>query len=170
MALQLLPAPLVGLVLAGIFAATMSTADSLVLSCSASITNDVTSRFSRSTLACKAATLAVTGFALGIALAGTQSVFSLVILAWSTLASAFVPLLLVYVRGHAPSEIHVLTMIAIGIGAALAWRWIGLHEQIYEGLPGILAGLLAFYLPNWLLAGRGTAGRGEVISRATHEL
>jgi sodium/proline symporter len=146
MAQDLLPPVLVGLVLAGIFAATMSTADSLVLSCSASLTNDLPRRPASSTWIAKGATLAITGFALAIALARTQSVFSLVILAWSTLAAAFVPLLLVYVRGHRPSEPHALLMIFIGVGTALAWRAFGLHEQIYEGLPGILAGWLTFYL------------------------
>jgi len=41
MAKALLSPPLVGLVLAGIFAATMSTADSLLLSCSATLTQDL---------------------------------------------------------------------------------------------------------------------------------
>ena len=41
MALELLPPVLVGLILAGVFAATMSTADSLVLSCSAALTHDL---------------------------------------------------------------------------------------------------------------------------------
>ncbi len=151
MAQELLPPILVGVVLAGIFAATMSTADSLVLSCSASLTNDLPSRPARSTFVAKVATLAVTAFALAIALAETQSVFNLVILAWSTLAAAFVPLLVVYVRGYRPHELHALLMIVAGVGTALAWRWMGLHEQIYEGFPGILAGLLVFFLPHWLL-------------------
>lgn len=151
MAQELLPPVLVGVVLAGIFAATMSTADSLVLSCSASLTNDLPPRPLTSTWVAKGATLAVTLFALVIALAETQSVFNLVILAWSTLASAFVPLLLVHVRGGRPSEWHALAMIVAGVGTALVWRWIGWHEQIYEGLPGILAGLLLFYVPHWIL-------------------
>ena len=41
MAQELFPPVLVGLVLAGIFAATLSTADSLILSCSAALTHDV---------------------------------------------------------------------------------------------------------------------------------
>lgn len=150
MAQHLLPPVLVGVILSGIFAATMSTADSLVLSCSASLTNDLTPTPSRSTLVCKAATLAVTAFALVVALAGTQSVFNLVILAWSTLASAFVPLLLVYVRRHRPQEMHVLLMIFLGVGTSLLWRRAGLHEQLYEGLPGIAVGLLTYYVPGWI--------------------
>ena len=160
MAQQLLPPLLVGLILAGIFAATMSTADSLVLSCSASLTNDLTPRPIHSTLAAKAATFAVTALALGIAVAETQSVFALVILAWSTLASAFVPLLIVYVRGHRPAEAHALLMMLVGVAMALAWRAIGLHEQIYEGFPGIVVGLLVFYVPHWLRGSFHTVGRG----------
>ncbi|MDX8406636.1 MAG: sodium/proline symporter, partial [Mariprofundus sp.] len=41
LALQILPDALVGLMLAGLFAATMSTADSLVLSCTASVSRDL---------------------------------------------------------------------------------------------------------------------------------
>ncbi len=43
LALQVLPEALVGLMLAALFAATLSTADSLILSCSASITRDLCS-------------------------------------------------------------------------------------------------------------------------------
>ena len=42
---KLLPAFLVGMILAGIFAATISTADSQILSCSAAITQDIYSRW-----------------------------------------------------------------------------------------------------------------------------
>jgi sodium/proline symporter len=150
MARELLPPVLVGLILAGIFAATMSTADSLVLACSASLTNDLTPTPVRSVAGTKVATLLVTLLALGIALAQTQSVFDLVILAWSTLASAFAPLLIVLARQHRPSEAHSLAMMVIGTATALLWRYAGLHDEVYEGLPGILAGLATFYVPIWL--------------------
>ena len=150
MAQALLPPVLVGLILAGIFAATMSTADSLVLSCSASLTNDLSHTPVRSIARTKIATLLVTLLALGIAVAQTQSVFDLVILAWSTLASAFAPLLIILARGHRPAELHSLAMMILGAATALAWRQTGLHEQVYEGLPGILVGLAAYYVPVWL--------------------
>jgi len=41
LSMQLLPGVLVGVVLGGLFSATMSTADSQVLSCSASIAHDI---------------------------------------------------------------------------------------------------------------------------------
>lgn len=142
MAMELLPPVLVGLVLAGIFAATMSTADSLVLSCSAALTHDVLPQRIEHTLILKAATILITFFALVWALSSSQSVFSLVIMSWSGLASAFAPLLLALCLGMKPS--NKLTVIAIlsGLGVAILWRIFGLHNAVYEGLPGILSGFL----------------------------
>lgn len=144
MALHLLSPALVGLVLAGIFAATMSTADSLILSCAASLTHDLLPRRLESGWEIKGATLAVTGIALGIALAGTQSVFSLVILSWSVLASAFGPPLIVYVAGGRPREGEAIAMTVVGVAVALLWRYLGYHEVVYEGMPGMLAGIATY--------------------------
>ena len=34
-----------------------------------------------------------------------------------------------------------------GLGVALLWRHLGLHEAVYEGLPGIVTGLLVLLIP-----------------------
>ena len=141
MAVELLHPVFVGVILAGIFAATMSTADSLVLSCSAAITNDLPRRPARQSWQMKAATAAVTGFALMLALQGNQSVFDLVILAWSSLAAAFGPLLILYAMNRRISEAGAIAMMGTGLAVALAWRGLGLHNALYEGLPGMVAGL-----------------------------
>lgn len=141
MALELLPEIFVGMILAGIFAATMSTADSLVLSCSAAITHDLLPKRLESSWELKAATAFVTALALFIALYQSQSVFSLVILAWSTLASAFAPLLTIYALGRRTSEMGAIVSMLVGITVALVWRQLGWHTDVYEGMPGILAGL-----------------------------
>ena len=153
MAQQLLPDFLVGVVIAGIFAATMSTADSLILSCSAAVTHDLLPKRLEKSWEIKSATLLVTLLALVIALSGSQSVFSLVIFAWSTLASAFAPLLLVYALGRRTSQPLAIAMMIIGPLAALAWRMTGLQDQIYEGMPGILAGLLVYAIGSRLNRG-----------------
>jgi Na+/proline symporter len=142
MALELLPAPLVGLILAGIFAATMSTADSLILNCSAALTHDLLPKRVEKPLLIKASTVAMTAAALALALLNSQSVFSLVILSWSALASAFAPLLIALCLGAQPSQRHALIALAAGLGTALLWRQLGWHSLVYEGLPGIAAGLL----------------------------
>lgn len=141
MALELLPAFFVGMILAGIFAATMSTADSLVLSCSAAITHDLLPRRLETTWELKAATAAVTLLALLIALSETRSVFQLVILSWSALASAFAPILTIYALGRRIGEAGAIAAMSAGVGVAVLWRALGWHEMVYEGMPGILAGL-----------------------------
>ena len=147
MAALLLPDIFVGIILAGIFAATMSTADSLVLSCSAAITHDLLPRKLDRIWQMKTATALVTLFALFIALSKNQSVFSLVILAWSTLASAFAPLLITYSLGRKIEERHAVIAMVVGVVVALGWRQIGWHTDVYEGMPGILAGLIyCFFL------------------------
>lgn len=141
MAVELLSPLLVGVILAGIFAATMSTADSLVLSCSAAITHDLLPKRIENPVLIKLATALVTGLALTIALWGNASVFDLVILAWSTLAVAFGPLLILLALGRPITQAGAIAMMIAGVGVALAWRWLGWHDLIYEGMPGILAGL-----------------------------
>lgn len=166
LAMLLLHPAAVGIVLAGIFAATMSTADSLVLSCSAALTNDLARAGPRALYVGKAATLAVAAFALAIAVTGPGSVFLLVIAAWSTLGSAFGPLVMVLAAGGRPSERLALLMMAAGPAVALLWRALGWHEQFYEGMPGIVAGMLVYRLgrslPSLGAAGAASssAGRG----------
>jgi len=145
MAQELLSPWLVGLILAGIFAATMSTADSLVLSCSAAITHDLLPHRVEHRLLIKLATLTVTAVALGLALAGVKSVFNMVILAWSGLGSAFAPLLIWLCLGRRPAPGAAVAAIFAGFATALVWRWLGLQGFVYEGLPGIAAGMLVLF-------------------------
>lgn len=147
MAQQLLPPVLVGLILAGIFAATMSTADSLVLSCSAALTHDIWPHKVEKTRLLKLSTIAITGVALLLALMNNQSVFNMVIMAWSGLASAFAPLLLFLCFKNRPSQMACIIAVCGGFFGALVWRQIGLHAMVYEGLPGMLVGivLLSFF-------------------------
>ena len=141
---ELLPAILVGLVLAGLFAATISTADSQILACTASITNDLgPSKFS-GYLATKCATVFVTIVALAIALSGSDSVFSLVLIAWSALASAFAPLLIVYALRQKVTEPLALAMMIGGVSTILLWRYFDLNSITYEMAPGIIAGFVVF--------------------------
>jgi sodium/proline symporter len=150
MALELLPPVLVGLILAGIFAATMSTADSLILSCSAALTHDILPHKVESTWLLKLATVMITGLALLLALTNNQTVFSMVIMAWSGLASAFAPLLLVLCLGFRPSQAISIFAMFSGFTFALVWRIMEWHEMVYEGLPGILLGLLILGIAGYL--------------------
>ena len=146
----LLPEVLVGLVLAGLFAATMSTADSQVLSCTAAITNDVAPNTFKSYRSNKMATVLVTAVALGIVFMGNESVFSLVLIAWSALAAAFGPLLIVYALGQQPSQKLALSMLFGGMAGMLVWRLTGLNSIMYEVAPGVISGLAIFVIAKLL--------------------
>jgi len=142
MALQLLSPAMVGVILAGIFAATISTADSLILSCSSALTHDLLPHKIENTKILKAGTASITLIALLWALLNGQSVFSLVIMAWSGLASAFAPLLIVLALGGKPGARASVIAIFAGLITAMLWRYLGWHNAVYEGMPGILAGLI----------------------------
>ncbi|MCW8955838.1 MAG: sodium/proline symporter [Gammaproteobacteria bacterium] len=148
MANQLLPGTLVGLILAGIFAATISTADSLVLSCSSAITHDLLPHRVEKPVLIKGATMLVIIVALIWALLNQQSVFNLVIMAWSGLASAFAPLLLLLVMGRPVSQSQAIATVSTGLIIALLWRYMGWHEWMYEGMPGILGALVMYRILN----------------------
>lgn len=146
MAQELLPPVLVGLILAGIFAATMSTADSLALSCSAALTHDILPRKVEKTFLLKVTTVLITGVALLLALMNNQSVFNMVLMAWSGLASAFAPLLIFLCLGRRPSEMVSIIAVIVGFVVALVWRQLGLNGMLYEGFPGMLAGFMVLFV------------------------
>jgi sodium/proline symporter len=96
LAQQMLPEVLVGVIFAGIFAATISTADSLVLSCTASISRDLKlfDKYKESYRFLKICTLIVTAVASILAIYVSKSVFDMVLLAITVMACGFTPLLI----------------------------------------------------------------------------
>jgi|LULL01.1.fsa_nt_gb SSS family transporter len=143
---QLLPEILIGVVLAGIFAATMSTADSQILSCSAAFTRDIIPKEKDTLLVTKLTTALVTIAALMIALFGSKNVFELVLISWSVLSSGFGPLLLMYALGKKVSEVTGILMIINAVGVTILWREFGLSSTIYEVAPGALVGFLTYFI------------------------
>ena len=146
LALNLLPEFFVGVVLAGIFAATMSTADSQILACTASITNDLSFNKKNNYLTNKIVTLFVTVFVVTIAINDNKSVFNLVLMSWSTLACCFSPLLIINSLKQKISEVLSLMMMVIPLITLLVWRHFGLNNFIYEVAPGIMSGILTFFI------------------------
>ena len=146
LAVNLLPEFFVGVVLAGIFAATMSTADSQILACTASITNDILLSKKKSYLINKLVTIIVTVFVVTIAINDNKNVFNLVLMSWSTLACCFSPLLIVNSFKQKVSEFLSLMMMLIPLVTLLLWRHYRLNEFIYEVAPGIISGILTFFI------------------------
>lgn len=146
LAKSLLPDALVGLALAGLFAATISTADSQLLACSAAITQDLAPRWKDDYRAGKLATLAVGALALALALNADEGVFSLVLMAWSALGASLGPLLVLRLAGRPVSRPTALFMMSAGVVTVFGWRALDLSGAIYELLPGMTAAFAAYGL------------------------
>lgn len=144
LSVELLPAVFVGVMLAGLFSATMSTADSQVLSCSAAITQDIAPRWRASYTASKVATLVVAGVALWIALEASAGVFALVLVAWSVLGASLGPILIVRLaRLPLPTPLALLMMVT-GVTVVFAWGASPYAGAVFKALPGILVPLLLY--------------------------
>jgi sodium/proline symporter len=153
LAQELLPSIFVGLMLAGVFAATMSTADSQILCCSAALTQDIFPNFANSYKLVKLGTLTVAMIVLSIALAGDDNVFLLVTFSWSALASALGPLLILRVWQLPVTTSVALSMMGVGITAAMTWSLIFKWSSIvYEVLPGMAASTLVYLVARFVNA------------------
>jgi SSS family transporter len=146
MTTALLPEILVGLVLAGIVAASMSTADSQILGCSAALTEDIAGQRGGSVWFRRFATAVVTMVALAISLFGIDSVFVLVLYAWSVLAAAFAPLIILYALGEKLTETKALLVMTSCTAIALGWRALGWGAIIYEVAPAMVFGILGYLM------------------------
>jgi len=135
---DLLHPAVTGVILAGIFAATISTADSLILSCSATISQDIFQKKKLSYTSTKLATVGITLAALGIALFGEKSVFHLVILSWAVLSALFTPVLLAHSFNWKITESSAISGQVISLAVLFIWRALGLSDVIYELAPSIL--------------------------------
>ena len=143
---SLLPQVLVGVILAGLFAAAISTADSLVLSASAALSRDILKRPSMSMWVTKGSTVLISVLVLGISLWGNKSVLLLVALAWSILATAITPLLYIHIFKKPLSELQALTMMVVGAMVAIWWFWAGIDGLIWPSFPGFAAVLVLFVI------------------------
>lgn len=152
-----LPQVLVGLILAGLFAAAISTADSLVLSASASLSRDILKKPSASMFITKGSTILISALVLIISLSGNKSVLMLVALAWSILATAITPLLYLFITRQTVPEWLALTMIGVGCSVAIGWYFSGLDSLIWPSFPGFIAVAIVYVLYR-LFAKKGSAG------------
>ena len=142
---ELLPGILVGVMLAGLFAATISTADSQILSCSAALTQDLFPGLAKSYKYAKIGTLVVTAIVLVIALANNDSVFGLITFAWSILASGLGVLLILRCYEKPVSTPAAIAIMISGIAVSLVWKLgFQLSDAVYEVFPGMAAGLVVY--------------------------
>ena len=143
----------VGLILASIFAATMSTADSQVLACTAAFTDDIMPQISQDHKKTKIVTLIIAAFAtmisiFGLYVPGGDSVFALVVLAVYGLGSIFVPILIIRWAGYNPDTNHTMAMMSAALITVILWSISGYGDDIFPSVPGMGAAFITHFLMN----------------------
>ena len=162
--MELLPEIIIGIALAGLFAATVSTADSQIIVCSGAITQEMRPRWKESYKASKLATFGVTALALAIALLAPEGVFGLVIIAWSAMGASLGPVLVLRLFNMPLPSSTALAMMVVALTVVTLWHFSGYDDALLKIVPGTLAAFLVYGIA-WLLM-RYTAygGRPEQLS------
>lgn len=151
MAQTLLPSVLTGMVLAGIFAATISTADSLVLSCSSFLSQELLPKIFSGKAACQLATFVCVLVALLWSLSDTQSVFALVILSWGVLASVFVPLIFAALLRIRVTQQFAIFLVLFNSLITLMLGYGGMVSPYFEAAPAIIVSVLLLLVIKFFL-------------------
>ena len=151
LAMDTLPALGVGMILASIFAATMSTADSQVLACTAAITDDIKPEWRENHKTTKIVTLYVAAAATMISIAGLyvpggDSVFALVVLAVYGLGGIFVPLLIIRWMGYKTDTFHSIVMMISAFSGVIVWTLLGLGDDVFPSVPGVGSAFIAHFI------------------------
>ena len=142
-----------GLVLSGILAATMSTADSQLLAASSSASQNIVSEFFGVKLTQKKSMLVARGTVVVIAILGillaldpNSSVFDIVSFAWAGFGAAFGPLVLLALFWRNSNKWGALSGMLTGGAMVFIWKFLlaplGGVLAIYELLPAFLLGLI----------------------------
>ena len=133
MAIELLNPFMIGVIIAGIFAATMSTADSLIINCSGNISQDLFKSKKFSNTEIKLITFAVALVSTAIALMNNNSVFLIVIYAWTLLGISFAPLIIILSMGKKITAKTYIIGLIIGIVSFFVINYFGINNYIYAG-------------------------------------
>jgi len=144
---QLMPPVISGIVIGAIFAAVQSTFSSQLLVAVQAVASNIIKPLSKKEYTDiqlvnigKVTMIVMCVLSTAIALLDIDSVFSLVVFAWSGLASAFGPLcvLLIY-RPHKVNKTSAIAGMLVGLAVSTAWYLAGLSTYCMELVPGMLA-------------------------------
>ena len=149
-----LPALLAGVILAGILAATMSTADSQLLAASSSISQDLGNDFlkrnfsgKRGMVVARSVMIVISLIAAFLARDPNSSVFRVVSFAWAGFGAAFGPVMLTALFWKRSNKWGALAGMLTGGVMVFVWKFLitpmGGAWAIYELLPAFLCALVA---------------------------
>lgn len=150
----IVPALIAGVILSGILAATMSTADSQLLASASSISQDLLQTFAgikvsekTSVRIAKLTVVLISVLAIFIARDPDSSVFAIVSFAWAGFGAAFGPVMLLALFWKRANKQGALAGMIVGGVMVFVWKYgiarLGGAFAIYELLPAFLFGLFA---------------------------
>ena len=156
-----IPALLAGVILAGILAATMSTADSQLLAASSSISQDLGNDFLKRNLSGKRGMIVARAVMIIIALIAAflardpnSSVFRVVSFAWAGFGAAFGPTMLMALFWKRSNKWGALAGMIVGGVMVFVWKFLiapmGGVWAIYELLPAFCCALIAIVVVSLL--------------------
>ena len=142
-----------GLILAGILAATMSTADSQLLAAASSASDDICGKFfmkgkdnKKNMLIARIAVVVMSVIALFIASDPDSSVFQIVSFAWAGFGAAFGPLMILALFWKRTNKYGALAGMISGGAMIFIWKFLvkpmGGVFGIYELFPGFIVSLV----------------------------
>ncbi len=148
---------LAGIILAGILAATMSTADSQLLSASSSVSENLVRRFFKISLTEKQAmfvarisVIIISCIAVFIARDSNSSVFGIVSFAWAGFGGTFAPVVIMALFWKRSNKQGALAGMLVGGTTVFVWKYLikpmGGIFGIYELLPAFILGIIAIVI------------------------
>lgn len=149
----ILPALIAGVILSGILAATMSTADSQLLAAASSISQNLIQDFGKKKLETKTSliiarftVIAISLIAVFIAQDPNSSIFTIVSFAWAGFGAAFGPVVLLALFWKRSNKQGALAGMIAGGVMVFVWKYgiakLGGAFAIYELLPAFIVALL----------------------------
>ena len=159
-----------GLILAGILAATMSTADSQLLAAASSASDDIYGKFfgkgqdnKKNMLIARIAVVVMSVIALFIASDPDSSVFQIVSFAWAGFGAAFGPLMLLALFWKRTNKYGALAGMISGGAMIFIWKFLvkpmGGVFGIYELFPGFIVSLIFIVIVSLLTP----APQGKIV-------
>ena len=176
------PALMAGLILAGILASTMSTADSQLLAASSSVSQNLLQDTfglkmsqSASMLAARLTVVLIAILGIIIARDPNSSIFGIVSFAWAGFGAGFGPLVICALFWKRTTFAGAIAGLVSGGVAVFVWKYLvkplGGVFGIYELLPAFLVGLLAIIIVSLLTKAPGEEVMKEFeLARSKEEL
>lgn len=145
----------IGVLLAAILAAIMSTISSQLLVCSSTLTEDIYANVIKPKATSKELlfvsrifVLIISVVALILSFDKSSNIFSLVTFAWGGFGAAFGPVILMALYSRKATWQSALAGMVTGTIVMLTWYFAGFSQYMYEIVPGFLANLIVMLIIN----------------------